>query len=221
MISRVLVHDRCITTIILKSNPLGSMGAIALASALEQNRTLQHLDISYCNIEDSAVKRLAVSLKSNSRLENLCLEGNHISSTGISSLIDCVYDAKSIDTLLASNHSIRTFFSSQKIYSPALPNTPANREMINTLAQVLSYNRKYAVKEAWLRSEQNFARIRACKLLRFYCESRDGDRSDFMVKFEAMDNLTPHILRWIALSWNANVVYKFIRDAPWLIERRV
>mmetsp|Transcript_29610 Transcript_29610/g.70352 ORF Transcript_29610/g.70352 Transcript_29610/m.70352 type:complete len:318 (+) Transcript_29610:336-1289(+) len=222
LISKVLVHDRCIKIVSLKNNPLGNMGAIALASALEQNATLQHLDVSYCHIEDSAVKRLAISLKSNSRLENLFLEGNHISSTGISSLIDCVYDAKSIDTLLASNHTIRSFFSSRKIYSPSLPNTPANREIINTLTQVLSYNRKYAVKEAWLRSEQNFARIRACKLLRCYCESR-GERADFfMVKFEAMgENLTPHILRWIALSWNATNIYNFIKDTPWLVERRV
>ena len=206
----------------LKNNPIGNMGAIALASALEQNKTLQHLDISYCNIEDSAVKRLATSLKSNSRLQNLFIEGNHISSTGISSLIDCVYDDKSINTLLASNHSIRSFFSSPTIYSPSLPNTPANREIVNTLTLVLSCNRKYAVKEAWLRSEHNFARIRACKLLRCYCKSRDGERAGFMVKFEAMDeNVTPHILRWIVLSWNANAIYNFIKDAPWLIERRV
>ena len=40
LISRVLVHDRCITMINLKNNPIGNMGAIALASALEQNKTL-------------------------------------------------------------------------------------------------------------------------------------------------------------------------------------
>ena len=52
-----------------------SVGIISIASALEQNKSLQRLDLSYCDIDDDGILKLATSLKhSNNTLQNLNIE---------------------------------------------------------------------------------------------------------------------------------------------------
>jgi hypothetical protein len=95
-----------------------SVGAMAIASALEQNVTLDRLDLSYCEIEDRGIQKLARALRSNTTLRFLNIEGNYISSLGMLSLLKCIYDTTSIRSLWESNHSLKAFYGQRSIYSP-------------------------------------------------------------------------------------------------------
>jgi len=123
------------------------VGIISIASALEQNKSLQRLDLSYCDIDDDGIQKLATSLKhSNTTLQNLNIEGNYISSSGIYALLKCVYDTSSMTSLWESNHILCTFYSQQRlIYNKSFPDTIANKWLIHQIVEVLHANRRYAV----------------------------------------------------------------------------
>ena len=98
---------------------VGSVGVVAIASALEQNVSLDRLDLSYCEIDDKGIHKLSISLRSNTTLRFLNIEGNYISSSGMHSLLKCVYDTTSLRSLWEnSNHFIRAFYGQRPIYSP-------------------------------------------------------------------------------------------------------
>jgi len=123
-----------------------SVGIISIASALEQNKSLQRLDLSYCDIDDDGILKLATSLKhSNTTLKNLNIEGNYISSSGIYALLKCVYDTSSMTSLWESNHTLCTFYSQQRlIYNKSFPDTIANKWLMHQIVEVLHANRRYA-----------------------------------------------------------------------------
>lgn len=91
---------------------------MAISSALGQNISLDRLDLSYCEIDDRGIQKLSTSLKSNSTLRFLNIEGNYLSSSGMYSLLKCIYDTSSIQSLWESNHTIRAFYGQRAIYSP-------------------------------------------------------------------------------------------------------
>lgn len=97
---------------------VGSVGVVAIASALEQNVSINRLDLSYCEIDDRGMQKMSISLQSNTTLHFLNIEGNYLSSSGMQSLLKCVYDTTSIRSLWESNHSIRAFYGQRSIYSP-------------------------------------------------------------------------------------------------------
>ena len=68
-------HLQYLLVLVLKK--VGTMGATAIASALERNNTLQRLDLSYCKIDDDGIERLARALKSNTTLRYLHLVTNY------------------------------------------------------------------------------------------------------------------------------------------------
>ncbi len=90
---------------------------MAIASALEQNVSIDRLDLSYCEIDDRGIHKLSISLQSNTTLRFLNIEKNYLSSLGMYSLMKCVYDTTSIRSLCESNHSIRAFYGQRSIYS--------------------------------------------------------------------------------------------------------
>lgn len=97
---------------------VGSVGVMAIASALEQNISLDRLDLCYCEIDDRGIQKLSTSLQSNRTLRFLNIEGNYLSSSGMYSLLKCIYDTSSIQRLWESNHFIRAFYGQRSIYSP-------------------------------------------------------------------------------------------------------
>jgi len=219
LIARIIMRDRHLKRLSLANNPLGNVGVITIASALEQNSTLEHLDLSYCDIKDVGVNKLALSLKMNSTLQHLHLEGNHISSGGVKTLINCVYDTSSMETIWASNHSLRSFNGHRALHSHSFPETPVNKELMQQLHEVLSScNRRFGTR-GWLMSEDIFAKIGARKLLRHYMKGEA--KSEYYACFEEMDEqLIPRLLGWLAMSYNANVIYGVMRDMPLLLERK-
>ena len=211
---------------------------MAIASALEQNTSLERLDLSHCDIDDDGIQKLTHSLKSNSSLKYLNLEGNYISSNGVYSLIRCVYDTSSMHSLWASNHSIRAFYGQwHKIYSASLPDTLANRQLVCQLGEILATcNRRYSTPLSTARSSSVYSnasskhvslpyklstRIAACKILRHYVKE-ETNHMEYWETVEGMEEkLIPNVLQWLVRHGDVGVIYGVVRDMPWMLEKKV
>ena len=210
---------------------MGSVGVTAIASALEQNTSLERLDLSYCDIDDDGVQKLCTSLKkSNTTLQYLNLEGNCISSSGIYSLLKCVYDTSSMTSLWESNHTLRSFYGSgissqrSKIYNKSFPETKANRVLFQQLVEVLATcNRRYSSTVSSSSSSSNYhSRTAAHKILRHYVQSDRRTKNEYWECVEGMEEkLIPNIIGWLTRYGDMGVIYGVLRDLPWLIEPKV
>ena len=222
-VARVLSRDQCLKIVSLANNPIGNVGAMAIASAIESNSTLEKLNLSYCNIGDDGVHKLVLSLKRNSSLKYLNLEGNPISSEGIHSLYKCIYDtSKGITSLWECNHTIRAFHSgTSSLYSPAFPETEANRLLSMKLGEILaSCNRRASctsskVDQSFIGpSSKQLAASR--KILRYLLKD---DPSQYMSTLEnTEEKLVPHLMCWLGKYGDVGIVYDVVRDMPWLLE---
>lgn len=68
----------------LDHNDFGSRGMIALSEGLAINKTLKNLSLSYCNIDAGGARALfEVLIFSQSQLEELYLNGNHLRNEGV------------------------------------------------------------------------------------------------------------------------------------------
>ena len=91
-------------------NADGGEGWEAFAKALEGNSTLRLLDLTNCGIENEGVVRLANSLRYNYFLREVILRGNYkIGADGMKSLIKCLFDVESLDSIVQSNHTLVNF----------------------------------------------------------------------------------------------------------------
>eukprot|EP00581_Thalassiosira_minuscula_P032596 CAMPEP_0183767512 /NCGR_PEP_ID=MMETSP0739-20130205/12228_1 /TAXON_ID=385413 /ORGANISM="Thalassiosira miniscula, Strain CCMP1093" /LENGTH=414 /DNA_ID=CAMNT_0026006421 /DNA_START=132 /DNA_END=1376 /DNA_ORIENTATION=- len=91
----------------LSGTHLGLEGAVAIASLLTSNSALEVLDLSRNQIGDMGASKIAIALKSNRSLLQLGLRQNNLSDVGALCMLLCLYDKKSIHTVLQCNHSIR------------------------------------------------------------------------------------------------------------------
>jgi hypothetical protein len=64
------------------SNHLGDDGVVALAPALERNKTLLELDLSHNGVATAGARALGESLVNNTTLRGLLLRGNQIDDSG-------------------------------------------------------------------------------------------------------------------------------------------
>ena len=77
-IAKYLKGEFCaLESLILSSNRLGHYGAKAIAEALTINKTLVHLDMIKCDIDDNGLRMIAESLDVNETLFSLKLFWNH------------------------------------------------------------------------------------------------------------------------------------------------
>ena len=77
-----------LTRLCLSNASINSSGAIALAEALQSNRTLERFDLSGNEIECTGAAALAKALRSNRALTHLKLQGNNIGDTGAAEFAD-------------------------------------------------------------------------------------------------------------------------------------
>lgn len=227
-IARLLSKDKHLKDVSLAHNPVGSVGVMAIASALEQNQSLERLNLSYCDIDDDGIQRLAHSLKSNRHLKYINLEGNYISRSGVYSLLRCVYDTSSMQSLWESNHCIRAFYGQRTMYSPSFPETFHNRQVVTQLGEVLATcNRRYSLP-TWSSTNtvvkndsyscKITARIAACKILRHYVKQGTLEYWECVEGME--EKLVPNVIGWLVRYGGAGVIYGVVRDMPWLLEKK-
>ncbi len=79
-LGRALEKNKTVTTIDLRCNELGIIGAMAIRSALEFNKTLTTIYFSCNEIGDDGAAALARALETNKTLTTLDLSFNQISS---------------------------------------------------------------------------------------------------------------------------------------------
>lgn len=99
-----------IRTLILADNNLRDDGVTAIANALENNITLEHLWIDDNFIGASGFAKLADALQRNTNLKILHIRHNSFQS--LSPLITSIFDKRSLDSVVDSNHTLQHAFLS-------------------------------------------------------------------------------------------------------------
>lgn len=190
------------TTTFINRPIVGSVGIMSIASALEQNRCLERLDLSCCNIDDDGILMLAHALKHNTTLRYLNLDGNNITSVGMYALRKCIYDTSSMHSLWDSNHTLRSFFGLRPIHSRTFPETSTNKQLAQQLREILAMNRYYYSMPIYRHISARLvrklsSRIAAYKILRHYVKE-DDRTTEYREFVEGMDGkLVPHIVGWL------------------------
>lgn len=198
---------------------------MSIASALEQNRCLERLDLSYCNIDDDGILMLAHSLRHNTTLRYLNLDGNNITSVGMYALRKCIYDTTSMHSLWGSNHTLRSFFGIRSIHSRTFPETYTNKQLAQQVREILAMNRYYYSMPVYRHISARLvrklsSRIAAYKILRHYVkeDDRTGEYREFVEGID--EKLVPYIVGWLTNHADVSIIYRELKDMPWLLEKR-
>mmetsp|Transcript_24978 Transcript_24978/g.42799 ORF Transcript_24978/g.42799 Transcript_24978/m.42799 type:complete len:476 (-) Transcript_24978:144-1571(-) len=92
----------------LEGNWIGRRGYSSVAKLLqEENPPVRYLDLTFTGMRDAEAELVASSLKQNTSLNHLRLEGNKIKEEGRRAFLELLNDASSIKSTCSSNHSIR------------------------------------------------------------------------------------------------------------------
>jgi len=92
-------------------NKIGREGFMALSNLLRnENCSLEHLSLRETGIKDDEAEIIAQSLKNNTSLKNLILEGNEINELGCGAFLKLLLDISSINGTYTSNHTLRGLF---------------------------------------------------------------------------------------------------------------
>lgn len=89
----------------LNGNDIGSVGAFLIANFLEYNPLLVFMDLDDNHLNDDDVILFANALKSNTNLKDLSLGRNDFTDVGKQALLKVIFDASSLHSCAASNHS--------------------------------------------------------------------------------------------------------------------
>ena len=90
-IATMLKTNSSLKTLYLYECSIDSRGCVELDRALERNKTLRVLELSYNALGDDGVRGLIVGLENNSSLEELRLDGDEsLGEEGVALLLKCV-----------------------------------------------------------------------------------------------------------------------------------
>ncbi|KAL7548452.1 hypothetical protein ACHAWF_011745 [Thalassiosira exigua] len=206
-IARSLSRDSCLKDVSLAHNPVGSVAARAIASALEQNSSLDRLNLSFCNIDDNGIQKLTQSLKFNSTLKYINLEGNWIRSMGVYSLLKCIYDTTSMQSLRESNHTLRAFYGQRSIF-----------EILATCNWRYSMQSCTVVNTSTKTTYKVSARVAACKILKHYVKPESEEYWECVEHME--EKLVPNVIGWLVRNADVGSLFRVVRDMPWLVEKK-
>ena len=98
-----------LTELIVFDNMINTDDCYELAKLLQGGHSmLNYLDLDYNSIDDEGITVLANALQNNTSLQNLDLRGNKFCDEGMVSLLKLVNDISSIKATLNSNHTLQT-----------------------------------------------------------------------------------------------------------------
>lgn len=111
----------------------------------------------------------------------------------------------------------------------SFPETAANRQLARHLKEILDvFNRCYS--EECCMSSAAFstpmsnpsnkisARIAACKILRHYVKEEPNEYWECVESME--EKLVPNIVGWLTSHRDVGVIYRVLKDMPWLLEKK-
>ena len=99
MIAKAIENNQSLQQLNLSHNRIGITGVRALAKALEKNRSLQGLTLKRNEIDSAGALALAVALEKNQTLQQLNLAGNKIKDEGARALVQALEKNLSIQRL--------------------------------------------------------------------------------------------------------------------------
>jgi hypothetical protein len=91
----------------LDSNNIDSLGSVTIAEYLESDPPIEHLRLEYNQLNDNDVILISQALKRNTNLKTLSLHHNNFTSIGVKALLNCVFDAFSLNAISESNHMLK------------------------------------------------------------------------------------------------------------------
>jgi hypothetical protein len=93
--------------ITLDNNNIDSFGAVNIAEYLEGNPPIDALSLDHNRLNDDDAILISQALKRNTKLCNLWLHSNNITSIGVKVLLTCVFDSSSLNSISESNHTMK------------------------------------------------------------------------------------------------------------------
>ena len=109
LLAQALETNSALKDIYLGFNKMGT-GAAEIARALKENRSLENVNLSYCDINDDTVNEIASALQENKEtaLEQINLSGNKITDAGAERLVQALNESnnQTIDKIDLSGCSV-------------------------------------------------------------------------------------------------------------------
>jgi len=105
-IARIFEKERVnkISVLNLDYNSFGNEGLGQLMENLKECKSLSHLSLAYCGIDENGVKYFSDYLSAQDiTLEKLVLQGNPLKNTGMAQLINIIYDNTSLEEINLNN----------------------------------------------------------------------------------------------------------------------
>jgi hypothetical protein len=90
----------------LDNNNIDSLGAVKIAEYLEGDPPIHRIDLEHNRLNDDDVILISQALQTNMNLETLYIQSNNFSSIGMKSLLTCVFDSSSLNSISESNHTV-------------------------------------------------------------------------------------------------------------------
>ena len=91
----------------LRDNNIDSLGAVIIAEYLESDPPIHRINLDYNRLNDDDAILISQALKRNTNLKTLSLHNNNLTSIGAKALLNCVFDAFSLNTISESNHMLK------------------------------------------------------------------------------------------------------------------
>jgi len=138
-ISVLQKHNLNLQNLALDGNSIGREGFRTIASLLEQKGSnLNYLDLDNTGIDNEGVELIASSLKHNTTLETLWLEGNDLKEQDFLAILKVLIEMSSIENTYDSNHSLT------ELNLSALTTSDTMEEMKRHIHSVVELNKTNA-----------------------------------------------------------------------------
>jgi len=90
----------------LDNNNIDSLGAVKIAEYLGNDPPIEHLFLDHNQLNDDDAILISQALKKNTNLKTIRLRTNNFTPLGVKALLNCVFDASSLNAISESNHTL-------------------------------------------------------------------------------------------------------------------
>lgn len=108
-LSEALIINNSIRTLNMHDNSeVGAKGSLWISEALKLNKTLAHLYIGSCGVDDEGCTYLSEALKVNQALKSLSLSSNKFTNAGLTSLCNALKINTTLENLCLDNNNLQS-----------------------------------------------------------------------------------------------------------------